>query len=83
MSDGDSYHIEKSDSLNLYYPQENLNVTSNDIVTILADYGTDCSFYIPTVGENLEATFNATAPDGSEYEITVYFTKDFEGSGID
>lgn len=79
LSDGDSYEMQKDDNLYLYYPQENLNVTSNDIVNIFASYGTDCGFYIYAAGENLEATFNAIAPDSTEYEITVYITKDFKG----
>lgn len=80
LSDGDSYQMEKDDRLKLYYPQENLSVNADkDYVVILNEYETDCGFYITISGENLETTFTAVAPDGTEYEITVYLSKDFEG----
>ena len=83
LSDGDSYQMEKGDWLYLYYPQQNLSInTDKDYIDIINEYETDCFFAIPGVGENLEIAFTAVAPDGTEYEITVYITKDFELDGL-
>jgi len=80
LSDGDSYVMEDDDDLlYLYYPRGVQNVKANrDSIEIRKQREKSCGFWLPIKGEDLEVTLTVTYEDGSEENITIYVTKDFE-----
>lgn len=80
LSDGDSYVFNEGEHFEMYFPRENLQVQCEMYYfDVVIQDSISCAFLISNVtGTDLEVPITATAPDGTEYSITVYITKEWE-----
>lgn len=80
LSDGDSYQLEDADdNLYLYYSNQVQEIKSNTPHIKLNVRGENvCGFNVFVKGEDLEVSFTVVYEDGTEEDITIYITKDFE-----
>ncbi|MBQ7972460.1 MAG: hypothetical protein IJ291_03290 [Lachnospiraceae bacterium] len=81
VSDGDSYVMENDDDLLfLYYPKKVQSIKDNmdGAIHILVEEEKYCGFNLYAIGKDLEITFTVTYEDGTEEDITIFLTKNFE-----